>query len=328
MSTDGLRDKIVHRIAKLLRRAERDDGPEADTARALAERLMSKHGVDVQLHELDAGPEPLVHERMVMFLRSRDTEVWAQFLLQELAPLYSCVNRQEQSDDVGWMFYVMGAAAQVELCAIHFEYLRRKVQMMAGAICQSMQNPMSPFPLTYRARDAIHWGVMDGLRARLAAKLANRMPDVAPPSETHTVTVLDNRKALPSADHVAVRGTEIAVCQPGDVPFELPFDPPPDVTTEEPPRWAWNIGFSSVDELADPEPPEIVYAPIVRLDLPDDVVGALSAHDVRIVAQLVRMRPSSILQVDGIHERHVIQIIQALGAHGLLLPAELETDVA
>lgn len=323
---DQKRAKLAKKIAKLLRRAERDDGPEADTAAELANRLMSKHGITVELHEVDLGPEPDVFHRMVMFVRERDDEMWAQFLLQELAPAYSCMSIPEQVD-AGWVFHVAGSSASVELCATHFEYLRRQIQVIAKQVIESLHNPMSAFGLSDRVRDAIHWGVMDALRARLAESLADRV-SAAPPTDTHTVTVIPNQLALPAAENVAVRGDEIAICEPGSDPFEVHPDAGPDVELDEPPRWAWNIGFSSVDPSVDPQPPEIVFAPVARLDLPVDVIGALGANEIRVVAQLLRMRPSSILQLEGFGEPQVIQIIRALAEHGLLLTAEWDEDMA
>lgn len=337
------RRKIASKIAKLLRRAEREDGPEADTARKMAERMMAKHGVEVELHEFDQGPEPLIAERLVMFLKKREHSMWAQFLLQQVAPAYLCTNRQEGTDD-GWMFYVVGPPGQVEPASIHFEYLRRKVQQIADHVGASLgHSPLDFFssmvgrPTPYASKDprivdGVHWGVMDGLLRNLERKLADKNPGTSPGvedarSDTHTVVRLDQVLALaPAPEHVAVRGDEVAVCAPGELPFGSGFEAPPEVDAPQPAYWAWEAGMRAVG-LTDPEPPEVVYKPVSDLEISASLAEVLESAGVHTVAQLVRMRPSALLEVEGVDELDVMEFVHTLGEHQLLLAREWEDEV-
>jgi hypothetical protein len=342
-TVDEGRRKIASKVAKLLRRAEREDGPEADTARKMAERMMAKHGVEVELHEFDQGPDPLIAERLVMFLKKRRHSMWAQFLLQQIAPLYWSTNRQEGGED-GWMFYIVGPPGQVEPASIHFEYLRRKVQQIAEHVGSTLRH--SPFdvfsasrgrPTPYAARDprivdGVHWGVMDGLLKSLERKLANKNPRSSPGvddarQDTHTVIRLDQILALlPAPEHVAVRGDDVAVCASGETPFGFGFETPPDVSAPEPAYWAWEAGMQAVG-LTDPEPPEVVYKAVSVLGIPEDLVGALETAGVHTVAQLVRMRPSAVIEVEGVDDMDVMELVYTLGRHQLLFAPEWEDEV-
>lgn len=341
---DEGRRKIASKIAKLLRRADREDGPEARTARKMAERLMAKHGVEVELHEFDQGPDPLVAERLVMFLKDRKRSMWAQFLLQQIAPLYWCTNKQEEVDEVGWMFYVVGPPGQVEPASIHFEYLLRKVQQIAEYVGSTLgHSPLDFFssmvgrPTPYASRDprivdGVHWGVMDGLLKNLERKLADKNMRGPPGvdderSDTHTIVRLDQVLALPPApERVAVQGDEIAVCAPGETPFGFGFEPPPEVTAPEPAYWAWEAGMQAVG-FTDPEPPEVVYRPVSELGIPDALVDALGSAAVHTVAQLVRMRPSAVLEIEGVDDLDVMELVHTLGEHQLLFAPEWEDEV-
>jgi hypothetical protein len=344
-TVDEGRRKIASKIAKLLRRAEREDGPEADTARRMAERLMARHGVEVELHEFDQGPDPLIDERLVMVLRDRRRSMWSQFLLQQVAPLYWCTNKQQEvrAEDVIWMFYVVGPPGQIEPASIHFEYLRRKVQQIAKFVGSTLGRSPLDFPSARRGRrptpyvthdprviDGVHWGVMDGLLKNLERKRAAQpaSPSVDDAREdTHTVVRLGQVLALlPAPEHLAVQGDEIAVCASGERPFGSGFEPPPDVSAPEPAYWAWQAGMEAVG-LTDPEPPEVVYKAVCVLGVPDSVVEALRSTGVFTVAQLIRMRPSALLEINNVGELDVIELVHALGEHQLLLTPEWEDEM-
>lgn len=331
--------KIVKRIAALLRTAKNgEDDPddairhEASVAQAMADRLMSRYNVEVDLDALDEGlRNPLFSERMVMFLRRREDSMWAQFLLQQVAPLYWCTNKQLEVD-VGWTFYVVGSQGNLEPCAIHFEYLRRKIELISGALFERLQaRPRVPGtlvdpltgsfgrPVGPAERDAVCWGVMEAMLRNLSLKAADRKPAGPPPGAGLDIVKMD-LLALPAAgEQMTVRGNEIAIGGEfgrGDGPEEI--DAP------EPPRWAFIEGFRSVSIDEDPEPPEIVFRPVRELEVPGRVAESLSACGVHTVAQLVRMRPSQVVALDGLSEYDVVELVHALGAHGLFFPPDWE----
>lgn len=331
--------KIIKRIAALLRTATNGaDDPdesvrhEAAVAQAMADRLMARYNVEVELDALDDGlRNPLFSERLVMFLRRREDSMWAQFLLQQVVPLYWCTNKQLQVD-AGWTFYVVGSQGNIEPCAVHFEYLRRRIELIAGAVFERLQSgPRVPGmlidprtgsfgrPVGERERDAVCWGVMEGMLRNLAIKAADRQPAGPPPEMGLNITRLD-LLALPGAsEQVAVRGDEIAIG-----PDFGKADGPDDVEAPEPPRWAFMEGFRSVGPHEDPEPPEIVFRPVAELDIRPDVADALRSCGVHTVSQLVRMRPAQVAALEKISEYDVVELVHALGDHGLFFPPEWE----
>lgn len=313
---DPSKHRIAAKIAKLLRRAEREDGHEAETALKMAHDLMSRHGIEVELHEFDEGPTPVFGERMVMFSRDRDRDMWAQFLLQQLAPVYHCVNRQEQVD-AGWAFYIVGPPGQIEPGAAHFEYLVSQIRFLGATVYEQIRNPFS-FP-SQRVVDGVQWGIMDALLQTLN-KRASANPPVGPMADANVV-VVSPRLALLPAEHLAVRGTEIAPCAPGETPFGMGFSAPPDVDAGPPPYWAWQEGFRAGQSI-DPDPPQILYRPLGVLDLSERVVEILRQEQVHTVAQLVRLRPVILLSMDGIDHDDAREIVARLAEHRLFLATE------
>jgi hypothetical protein len=314
-SLDEGRQKLAAKIAKLLRRAEREDGPEAETAMKMAHRLMSRHGLEVELHEFEEGPNPLLGDRMVLFLKDRTKDMWAQFLLQQIAPIYHCTNRQEQVDS-GWTFYVVGPPGQLEPCAIHFEYLHSKVRIIASRVLEHLHNPLAIFMDRSRISDGVHWGAMDGLLHTLLQRFTQAQGQN--PTTSANVTVLQPMLALLPAELVAVRGTEVAICDQGELPFGADQERPDEVQATKPPQWAWNEGVRAAMGLR-VDPPEVVYKPVAHLHLPAFVEVALRAAGIHTVAQLVRLRPSALLQIPKIYDGDLREIHECLAHHQLAL---------
>lgn len=335
---------IVKKIAALLRRAvngkDHDDESvriEAGTAQKMADLYMARYNVVVELDALDEGlHNPLVGERIVMFLKERDDSTWAQFLLQKVAPLYWCTNKQLEVD-AGWTFYVVGAPGNIEPCAVHFEFLRRKIELIADMVSRRLRDqPKVPGMLIDprtgsfgrrfgpREHEGVCWGVMEAMLRNLAAKVADR-PVQEPPKEGGVglnVVQLDNLLALPPAgDQVAVRGDEVAVGA------DFGSERPDDVEAPEPPQWAYMEGMRSVDPGEDSEPPEIAFRPVSALEIPTRLADALSAAEVHTVAQLVRMRPAHVAVIDGVSEYDVVDLVHALADHGLFFPPDWEEVV-
>lgn len=339
--------KIVKRIASLLRQAENGKDHEdererqaASVAQKIADQLMAKHNVEVELDALDEGrDDPLLGERMVMFLARREDSQYAQFLLGLIVPLYWCSHKSVEVD-AGWTFYVVGPPGQIEPCAIHFEFLRRKMELIANMVCSRLRDrPRVPGtlidprtgrfgkPFGSREEDGVHWGVMDGLYKNLEHKHAHKTPPVVeePSEDLHTVTQLDSMLALPpAAEQFAVRGTEIAI---RGEEFGLGGESPDDVVAPEPPYWAYQTGMSAVGFDEDPEPPEIIYQPPSALDISERVAETLIKAAVHTIAQLVRMRPADVFAIDGIGEDDVVELVHVLGDNGLFFPPDWEEVV-
>lgn len=307
-------DKIASRIAKLLRRAARDDGPEADTAGKLAQRLMDKYGLEVEIHELDPEPTPLVAERLVMVLPSLGRSRWAQFLLQELVKVYSCERRREAVDGQ-WAFYVTGPPGQVEPVRVHFEYLRRKIELLAAFLFRHHD-------LMGSEREPLYWGIMDGVLKALGRRLLSRQRQMAPPASTQkaswTVTKID-LLALP-ADPDALDVRPDAVANLDDIDAKI--EPPSPMSL----GWAFTEGAEQAISI-DPEPPDIVYAPVSKLDVHSRIASILAGAKIRTVAELLRFRPTDLLTLDGIDEGELMAIVEALSEHVLALANEWDEEV-
>jgi hypothetical protein len=313
---DEGRQKLAAKIAKLLRRAEREDGPEAETAMKMAHRLMSRHGLEVELHEFEEGPNPLLGDRMVLLLKGRKQDMWAQFLLQQIAPIYHCTNRNEEVDFGYWTFHVVGPPGQLEPCAIHFEYLNTEIRRISKLVLEEIQMPttMQWFDDSSRISDGVHWGVMDGL----LRTLSERFTHAQDPQANATVTVLQPMLALLPADLVAVRGNEVAVCDQGDLPFGDDQQRPDDITAHQHAQWAWMRGMrAALGRRADP--PDVIYKPVAHLHLSPFVEVALRAAGIHTVAQLVRLRPGALLQIPKIYDGDLREINECLANHQLAL---------
>lgn len=309
------RDDVVRRIRKLLRRAQSNPGPEADTALLIAKKLQAKHGIEVEV-EVDETWGPRVEAR-TLEVEPKKPIWWRSILLGDIAPRYACQSMATRGDDgIKWFLWLMGPPDEVQRCAVHYEYLLTQILQVAAEVGR---DPWDDY-------DEAEWleGVCCGALQGLVDRLPGATPEASPPggdrpggptgSPGGGVTVgiaIHNDQALMRTwvpERVEAEGPPAGP----DIRSALP-------TVEiDPPRRAFRRGQRGAAGRS-PEPPSVCFGAIEGLELRLKTAEILRKSRVVRVYDLMRMRPRQLRAVPGIGRGRLYEILTALADHGLEL---------
>lgn len=296
------RHRVVRRIANLLRIAQYDDGPQGRTARAMAKKLMQKHNIEVVLEAEDAKrDQPSVEHRALE--TELDIVPWKVVLLNDLAPLYGCASLSTRGIDGRlWLLWLVGAPAQVQRCAIHYEWI-------CGEIRRAVMNKTRKRIFT-KPDPVWDQGVACGALENLVRRLRGR--DFKPVDFGFEIQVgsVPIEKAL----------------VPTNVPERVEVEPPvegPEVRAHlppidlDPPQAALRAGYEYAEKRCSPQPPAAAYGAIDVLELPNPIPKLLREHQISRVYDLMLLRPKQLRALPRIGLRRYLQIASALAAMGL-----------
>lgn len=116
--------KIVSRITKLLRIAHtHKNEPLGTTSQAIAETLMRKHGIRVELED-----EKVWNSRSHLLFAARAPNAWREWLGETLAAVYRC-DLTTCVQGGRWQLWIYSHSAdRVTACRNHFEFLEAQIQ--------------------------------------------------------------------------------------------------------------------------------------------------------------------------------------------------------
>lgn len=298
------RQRLVRKIANLLRIAERDHGPEADTARLMAKRLMLQHGIDVVL---EAEPEP---DRPAVDHRAIEVELrpiwWRSILMSDIAPLYGCGTSCTRGERDLWFLWLFGPPDRVQLCAVHYEYLVGKIREVES-LCP--QDPCELIP-TETWREGVCCGALQSLVDRLKGAVVMKIDPVK--MEVEHVYVHNPFALVPLR---APERVEISLAVGGpDIRPEQTFP-----TVElDPPQRALETGYRLAQPFS-PRAPSVCFGGIESLELSQSTRRILRQARITRVYDLMRMRPRQLLKLRGIGRGRFREVLGALSEYGLQL---------
>lgn len=124
---------VKDKILKLLRLARgREDEPEGETAKRMAEEMMEEHGVKVDEAELDEDQGPDVGE--VWIVQADEPIAWMEMLLVSLCDIIYGGVVMPMIGPAGWRLYVVAEHETVDHAALteHFVFLKNQIEQLAG----------------------------------------------------------------------------------------------------------------------------------------------------------------------------------------------------
>lgn len=296
-------NRIIDRVAKLLRIASRDPGPQGNTAKRIAKKLMAKHRIDVRL------PEKKDTAEQIVFVVSPRSVAWRSKLLEGVAVTYGCTTKTTANKDTFWIW--LNGDPQVLLRArAHYEFLAGAVEHLTDQYEKRIQ----PVPSFFRSRrpprfDAKSFadGVSNAIHNRMTKKTFDG---------EHTITIVNAHD--PENPVPAERSRRTVFAEPefrGEAPTN---NVRVQVDGAEVPYWA-REGYRVADQVVNPRPYPQIFGGIEELSLPAQVERPLRCSGLGRVADLLRITPQELLSVKGIGHARSLAIEKALRRFGCAL---------
>lgn len=161
--------KIIDRVRKLLRLSQSSSVHEAEAAAAQAQRLMTRHRIDVaMLEEEDSAEKTEVHwdDPLATAKRLSGLALWRMTLLQAIADCNGC-QTIIGSDHNGFDLCLIGVQSDVALVRAAYKYLSSEIDRLAMKAPRPRQ----------RRGDARKW--LGSFRQGAADRLAERVEEAA-----------------------------------------------------------------------------------------------------------------------------------------------------
>lgn len=300
MSAQPQRDRLVRKIAKLLRIAKADPGPQGRTAKGLADTLMRKHNIKVVLSDLEKSEKDKDAYRALEV--SPKPIWWRLILLNDIAPMYSCRGMSTRGQDGEmWFLWVLGKQADIQRCSIHYEWLLSRIRMV------EKKAGVHPFVAKDVWREGVCCGALQNFVDRLQHRDRLRNVKIGEPVSA-TVTIKRDNALVPvvQPDEINLGSDDVGPAVDNKLPtVEL-----------NPPQEALESGYRKA-ELHDPVPPAICFGDVYDLDLVSATERVLRDHGITKVYELMRMRPHQLRSLTGIGQRRYIEILTCLANYGL-----------
>jgi len=125
--------KVIHRIAKLLRLAGDGETPEERTAKKMAEELMDRWKVelDVEANPFEDG-EVQEYDQISFIVPHVHCLPWRWTLVEALASMYEVVIRSTKDVKDRYFIWIEGEAAQVRTMRLHYNLLGGEIELMVS----------------------------------------------------------------------------------------------------------------------------------------------------------------------------------------------------
>jgi len=125
--------KVVKRIAKLLRLAGPVKTPEEKTAKKMAEELMDRWKVELDVDGASFdNEEPQEYAQIQFIVRHVHCLPWRWTLVEALASIYEVVIRSTKDVKGRYFIWIQGDAAQVRTMRMHYILLAGEVELMVS----------------------------------------------------------------------------------------------------------------------------------------------------------------------------------------------------
>jgi hypothetical protein len=297
-------DRVADRVAKLLRIAARDPGPQGKTAARIAREIQKKHGLDVRL------PETCDSADSIVFVVSQRSVAWRSKILDGVAETYGLETRitsTKQKKGRSFSVWLMGDPQALGLARCHYEFLAGSIEHLTASYESGLHNKER---LWSRRFDACSFA--EGAASAVCDKMTQkRRRD--PDQKVDVVAVHhDPRRPVPATSQRVVW-------------VRPEYDPTPRIGGEDvsidagrSTYWARG-GYRMGKDFINPRPYPVVFGKLEALGLSRQILDVLHGAGLDHVADLLRITPRELSSIPGIGKARRGTIAQALRRWGCAL---------